>query len=275
MSSITAAPKNGLRRPAAQGPELDQHGRRDADAGRDERHADEYRGRAALAQGEGQGEPAEEGQDDAHRADHGGAPTDLAHLGQPCLEADPEKQEDHSELGEDLEHLSRLHEPERRRPDHDAGQDLADEPRLMQALEELVAELRGEEHDEKGDEMVGHATAAASGTWSDTIRVYPESVPCPSTAHGVVHREIGARPDVHERGGTEAMGEAIYGSVDVTGWLICGVDDRDESRDLCVCATHLALRLGLATDDRHVTQVSPAFPYGEARDHRAPAPSRA
>src|SRR5688572_28821783 len=48
----------------------------------------------------------------------------------------------------------------------------------------------------------------------------------------------------------------------VAGWLICGVDDRDEARALCVFATHLARRLGLRPMVVHVTQVAPTFPYG-------------
>ena len=78
-----------------------------------------------------------------------GRPTDLAQVRQPRLEADPEQQEDDPELGEDLEHLARLDEPEDRRADEHAGEDLADDRRLAQAPEELVAELRREQDDEQ------------------------------------------------------------------------------------------------------------------------------
>jgi hypothetical protein len=61
-------------------------------------------------------------------------PAHLAQVRDAGLEAHPEKQKHDAELREDLEHLGRLHEPEHRRADDDAGQDLADDRGLTDPL---------------------------------------------------------------------------------------------------------------------------------------------
>jgi hypothetical protein len=84
-----------------------------------------------------------------------GRPADLAEVRDPGLQADPEQQEDDTELGEDLQHLAGLDEAEHRGADDDAGQDLADDRRLPDPLEQLVPELGGQEHQEQVRERAG------------------------------------------------------------------------------------------------------------------------
>ena len=88
---------------------------------------------------------------------------DGAQVGEPRLEPDPEQQEDDAELGEDLEHLAEVDEPEDGRPDEDAGEDLADDRRLVDPLEQLVAELRGEQDDEEVGQRAGGVRRGGEG----------------------------------------------------------------------------------------------------------------
>jgi hypothetical protein len=89
-------------------------------------------------------DPGQEGEDDAGAADGERDPPDRPHLREPRLQPDPEEQEDDAELGEDAQHLVDLDQPQDRGPDQDAAEDLADDRRLVDPLEELVAELGGQ-----------------------------------------------------------------------------------------------------------------------------------
>ena len=124
--------------------------------------------------------------DDAEPADAQRDRADVAHVRQPRLEPDPEQQEHDPQLGEDLEHLVRLDEAEHGRPDHDAGEDLADDRGLADALEQLVPELRREQHREQRRQRVGDA-----GVRSDDRHA---GRPCsPSTSCAIVRDSTDAR----------------------------------------------------------------------------------
>ena len=99
--------------------------------------------------------PATPGEDDAEHGDEQRGAADGPQVRQPRLEADPEEQEDDAELGEHVEHLAEVDEPEHRRPDEDAREDLADDRRLVDPLEQLVAELRREQDDEDVGQRAG------------------------------------------------------------------------------------------------------------------------
>ena len=106
--------------------------------------------------------PAEEGEDDAGAADRERDPPDRPHLREPRLQPDPEEQEDDAELGEDPQHLADLDQPQHRGPDQDPAEDLADDRRLPDPLEDLVAELgREQDQEEVGEDPGG----VGGGEW--------------------------------------------------------------------------------------------------------------
>ncbi len=108
-------------------------------------------------------DPAEEGQDDAGAADRDRDPPDRPHLRELRLQPDPEEQEDDAELGEDPQHLVDLDQPQHRRPDQEPAEDLADDRRLPDPLEDLVAELGGDEDEEEVSE--DPSDVAGGGEW--------------------------------------------------------------------------------------------------------------
>ncbi len=141
--------------PRAHGAELGEHGGRDADARRDERGGEEGRGRGVLPAQLAQREPGGSREHDAeHRDEQRDAP-DRPQVREARLESDPEQQKDDAELGEHVEHRAEVHEPEHRRADEDAREDLADDGRLVDALEQLVPELRREQDDEDVGQCAG------------------------------------------------------------------------------------------------------------------------
>ena len=65
------------------------------------------------------------------------------------LQADLEQQQDHADLAERAQHLVALADQvEQRRPDEDAGDDLADDRGDADALGDLGRQLGGDEHDQ-------------------------------------------------------------------------------------------------------------------------------
>ena len=82
---------------------------------------------------------------------------DRAHLREPRLQPDPEEQEDDAELGEDPQHLADLDQAQHRGPDQHPAEDLADDRRLPDPLEDLVAELGREQDEEEVGEDFGGA----------------------------------------------------------------------------------------------------------------------
>ena len=147
-------------RTGADQPEVDHRGRGDADAGRSQCGSDEDARLRALAERQREADSAGEGQHHAGHADPESGCADRSHLGDPRLQPDPEEQEDHTQLGEHLEHLACLHQAEHGGPDEDSGENLADDRRLADPLEDLVAELRRKEHQEE----VGEDTRGVPGS---------------------------------------------------------------------------------------------------------------
>ena len=96
-------------------------------------------------------------------ADRHGSCAHLAQIGQARLQPDPEQQWDDAQLGEDLDKLAGLDEAKDGRADQQAREDLADERRLAQAAKQLVAELRGEQHDEQVRQDVRDAGGSGNG----------------------------------------------------------------------------------------------------------------
>ncbi len=139
-----------------------QHPRRDPHARRHHCRADEQGrglGRAlaqhqAIAQQERQHDPA--GRND------GGRLTDPHELGGVGLQPHGEEQEEDTQLGEGEGRLVRLDPPQHLRPDQHSRQDLADDRRLAQPLEQLRSQLRRDEDDQDLHQQV---LDIVSGLW--------------------------------------------------------------------------------------------------------------
>ena len=149
MSSTTAAPRS-CARARSQRAEVDQHGRGDADARRDQRRSEEQRRRRVLAARSPSAIAARE-RERRRRARRRRRPTaDLAHLHsrvsrptQNSMNTTPSSANTSSiSLGRDETEHGRA----RRR---NAGEDLADERRLAESPEQLVADLRREQDHEQ------------------------------------------------------------------------------------------------------------------------------
>ena len=110
-----------------------------------------------LADGRGQRRPADERQHDSEDAHERGGAADVPEVVQPRLEPDPEQQEHGAELREHLDGLPDLDPAEQGGPHEDSGQDLADDGRLVDPLEELVADLRGQQDQEEVEDRLGDA----------------------------------------------------------------------------------------------------------------------
>src|SRR6476661_2193058 len=68
-----------------------------------------------------------------------------------------EEQEHGAELREDIEDFVGGHPAQHARPDQDAGQNFADDPRLAEALEDLSQHFRGRKDHEHGERHEGSA----------------------------------------------------------------------------------------------------------------------
>ena len=136
-------------------PEVEEGRRGDPGAGRRQSRAEEDAGLAALAQRQAEPDPGEEGDNDAGAADCDRDLPNSAHLRKPRLQPDPEEEEDDAQLGEDPQHLADLDPAQDRWPDEDAAEDLADDRRLPESLEDLVSELRRDQHQEEVGEDRG------------------------------------------------------------------------------------------------------------------------
>ena len=88
-----------------------------------------------------------------------------------CLhvQAHAEEEEHDAEVGEDGEDFVRRHPAEHVRADQDAGQDLADDPGLADALEDFGQELgRGEDHEHRERDLEAlWASAAMTSLWRE------------------------------------------------------------------------------------------------------------
>ena len=150
MSSTTAAPSTVRAAGSAGDPEVEEGGGGDAGAGRGQGGTEEDAGFGAFAQRQSQPDPGQEGEDHAGAADRERHPPDRSQLREPRLQTDPEEQEDDPELGKDPQHLADLDQSQNRGPDQYPAEDLADDRRLPDPLEDLVAELGGERGRRRG-----------------------------------------------------------------------------------------------------------------------------
>ncbi len=128
--------------------EVTQHPRRDAHAGRSERGADEDRLLSGHTDRTAERSASYERHDDADDRDRQRRASDRSELAQLELGADLEQQQDDPDLTEHPQHVARADEMEHRRPDQDAGEDLAHDRRDVQPLHELRRDLGGDQHDE-------------------------------------------------------------------------------------------------------------------------------
>ena len=81
-------------------------------------------------------------------------PPDALKNPQGKLHADHEQQQQHAEFGQAVDLGPVLHQPQRRRPEQDAGENVADDGRLAQALEAEAAQQR-RQHDDGDTDDVG------------------------------------------------------------------------------------------------------------------------
>ena len=169
MSSTTAAPSTVRAARRAGDPEVEEGRRGDPGAGRRQRGAEEDAGLGALAERQPEPDSGEEGEDDAGAADGDRDPADRPHLREPRLQADPEEQEDDAELGEDPQHLADLDQAEHRGTDQNPAEDLADDRRLADPLEDLVAELGREQDQEEVGEDPGGVAGGGEGEGGDDV----------------------------------------------------------------------------------------------------------
>jgi len=90
-----------------------------------------------------------EGADDPHQCHQGGLGPDADRLRQIGLEPDLEQQEDHAHLGEGMEDLGLVHEPEGVWTDDDPDEKLAEDSRLAEAFHPFARQLCGEPDEPK------------------------------------------------------------------------------------------------------------------------------
>ena len=128
--------------------EVAEHPRSDADARGRQCRADEQRFFAVEAEADAGAEAGRHRHDDADDCDEEGRAPDGTQIPQVHLEADLEQQQDHAELGEDVQDLVGLDNPEQRRPDEHAGDDLGDDRREADAIRDLGSDLRRDDHDQ-------------------------------------------------------------------------------------------------------------------------------
>jgi hypothetical protein len=145
-------PQDDLSFPALERTDLRQNTRGDADRGRRQGRADEDRRQRARAERASQGIAAQSRkQHSRHRDQDRGAP-DLHELAEIGLQADFEEEEDHADLGENEDLVRQRHEPDQRRPEDDARQQLAEDRRLSDPLGQLAEELGADQRRREGEE---------------------------------------------------------------------------------------------------------------------------
>ena len=80
------------------------------------------------------------------------------------LEPDLEQQDQHAELGERVDDLGLVHEPEDTGPDQNAGEQLSEDRGLADPLHPLGRELRGEPDDDERDQELAEFHYRISAT---------------------------------------------------------------------------------------------------------------
>ena len=213
MSSTIAAPRIvRLVRPLEHA-ELDQHRRGDADAGRDERGAEEQRRRRALAERDAERDAARERDHDAEHADRACAVGPTSRRSDSFVSRPTQNSRKTTPSSANTSSTS----PGSTRPKHGgadehAGEDLADERRLAQAPEQLVAELGGEQHDEQVRQDVGDTGGCGDGGHGRVLSVWPGAVRADQSSRHTAAEAIAARcplrvADEHADGGDDDAAE--------------------------------------------------------------------
>ena len=171
----------------------------------------------------------DERHDDADDGDGQRGPTDAPELGEVHLHADLDEQQQHAELGEHAEADAALavevDEPEHRRADDDAGDDLAEHGRDADPLGALRGELRRDDDHEQVEqqprqvdglhgepvaqpsvEMIASAMAVTSGFSRQPRRRTVTTASGPRTAADAdEHRLAAARAELVEAGVTAQL----------------------------------------------------------------------
>ena len=140
--------EHGARFDRCERAEVAEHPRSDADARRRQCRADEQCFLTVEAEADARTEARHHRDDHADDCDEEGRAPDGTQIPQVHLEADLEEQQDHAELGEDVQHLVGLDDPEQRRPDEHSGDDLGDDRREADAIRDLGSDLRRDDHDQ-------------------------------------------------------------------------------------------------------------------------------
>ena len=112
-------------------------------------------GRHSQPSAEPEAEAQRDGQEDLEHAAGERHPAHRRQLAERHLEAEREQQQHHAELGHPLDVVDVADgRPAGERPDDHAGQDVADDQRLAEALREEAAAERGQQHEgEIGDQI--------------------------------------------------------------------------------------------------------------------------
>ena len=156
-SSATAAPSTIARLDRRQGTEVAEDAGGDADARRGQGGAEEDRRLGVQAEADAGPGPDDERHGDADDGDQHRRPPDPTELGEVHLHADLHEQQQDAELGEHAEAdaavAAELDEAEHRRPDEDAGDDLAEHGGDADALGDLGRQLGGGDDDQQVEQQ--------------------------------------------------------------------------------------------------------------------------
>ena len=183
--------------------EVAEDPRGDPDARRRERGAEEQRRVRVVRERDADPEADRHRQGDADHGDAHRRPPDRGEVADVHLHPDLQQEEDHAELGEHLEDLRGADQPEDRRPDDDARDDLADHRRHPDALRDLRRELRRDQQDQDVPEDLDdgqrhlrgrdleEVAPGADGPDLETERRDPPAEPEDVHVEGVARRRAG------------------------------------------------------------------------------------
>ena len=157
-----------------QRPEVTEDARRDADAGRRQRGAEEDRRLGVEAEAHAGPGADDERHGDADDGDEHRGPADPAELGEVHLHPDLDQQQQHPELGEHAEAdpplPAQLDEAEHGWPDEDAGHDLAEHRRHADPLGSFGRQLGGGDHDEEVEQQARQVDGLHQAEWLSRAR---------------------------------------------------------------------------------------------------------
>ena len=134
--------------------EVGEHARGDAHAGGRQGGADEDGHETGMTEPAHEAEADREGHDDADHRDEDRLGPGLQEPREIGFEPHLEQEDQHAELGERVDDLGLVHEPEHAGADHDAREQLAEDRGLADPLHPLGRELRGEPDDDERDQQL-------------------------------------------------------------------------------------------------------------------------